>query len=190
MKLFLYATSLLLLTMFCTLYPLPAQAAEDDQVKGQWLKIPSFPADAVDMGFEQNDQGVTSYSRMTQDGMAVLVIERLKPLLKNDSPFTPEKARQFIAEVEEIPEKDISHDPSGDGLSEKYSYPVTAETYNTGANEDTRKNIDLYIFTDQWVFRVKFSFSIDFFEDFSAPDGGQLKKWIEGIEFVEYAAKG
>jgi hypothetical protein len=36
-----------------------------------------------------------------------------------------------------------------------YTYvPVANTVYTTGENEDTRANIDLFMFTDEWVFRV------------------------------------
>jgi hypothetical protein len=160
-----------------------AGAAEDDPVEGLWLQVPDFPADAVDMGFSQNDEGVVAYSRMTPDGMAVLVIERLKSTGEDGETVTPEGIPAFVAWIESIPESAVEASEDGE-LAALLSYPVVGAEYMTGENEDTRINRDLYVFTDGWLFRVKASLSADFAEDFvDGPDGGELGRWLRGMRF-------
>jgi hypothetical protein len=155
---------------------------EDDAVEGLWLEIPKFPKDAEVIDFAQNEDGVAALSRMIDDGLLVLVVERLKNAMDDGEDFTADKVGKFVAEIEELGEDDVDVTENEEEFAELYSYPVASATYITGENEDTRNNLDLYMFTDKWVFRVKVSISADHMENYGGEDGGKLKEWFYNMK--------
>jgi hypothetical protein len=176
----LFWVFILLLSQFLT-----AAARADDfsmRVSGLWLEIHDFPRDAVDMGFEQNDKGVTSYSRIIDDGNLALVIERLDKTITDGTAFTSDKVSDFVALAEDIDPKSVTVTENDPKMAALYSYPVAAAQYKTGINEDIRDNYDLYMFTSDWVFRIKFSISQDAAASYGDMNKGKIKDWLNSIK--------
>jgi hypothetical protein len=154
---------------------------EDDAVEGLCLEIPKFPKDAEVIDFAQNEDGVVAYTRMIDDGCLVLVVERLKNVMDDGEDFTAGKVGKFVAEIEELGEDDVDVTENEEEFAELYSYPVASATYTTGENEDTRGNFDLYMFTDEWVFRIKVSISADYMENYGG-ESGKIKDWLYNMK--------
>jgi hypothetical protein len=129
---------------------------DDSAVKGLWLEVPKFPKDAKVSGFTQNDHGVATYSRTIDDGALALIVQRLMNRWDGED-LTADKVRKVTAELMGIQEDAIDVTENEEELAELYSYPVASTTYSMGEGEDARKNLDLYLFTDNWVFRVTLS---------------------------------
>jgi hypothetical protein len=161
------------------------KGAEDDAVKGLWLMAPAFPAEAADMGFEQNGAGVAAYTRIIPENGAVFVIERMENQDGSGNPVTEESLPAMIAGFESIDPGSITIEPESD-VADLLSYPAAMALYETGESEDTRIIRDLYVFTDQWLFRVKAVFPADWAEEYlEGPNGGQYRKWLRSLAFRE-----
>lgn len=136
------------------------EGAPDKAVEGLWIEVSNFPAESEIRGFEMNDEGVASYTRTLDEGTIALVVERL-PMENDGKTITPEMIGALVAEFEGIAEDTIEVTPSIEEYSKLYSYPVAGAEFMTGEGEDSRANIDMYIFTDKWLFRIHVSMLAD-----------------------------
>jgi hypothetical protein len=171
---FLVTTAMLAVSV----YAAPVFADDSDEsVKGLWIEVPHLPEDAEAVDFQMNDEGVAAFTRIIDGGVAALAVERLKP---DEIGFSPEAAAEFVAETEGIDAGDVTAEALDD-LAEKYTYPVIGAGYTTGENEDTRQNVDIYIFTDQWVFRLHTSIAIDYAEEYME----KVEDWFSNLKFRE-----
>ena len=151
----------------------------DDSVEGLWLEVPGFPKNAEVSHFRIDDEGVVFYMRVLEEGAVVLAVERLKNVMGDGSAFTMDKVAKFVAGLENMEEDDIDVDENPDELTAifKNKYPVAAATYTTG-EEETRMEADIFIFTDDWVFRVDFSIASESAEKY-AP---QIEGWCNSMK--------
>ena len=76
---------------------------------------------------------------------------------------------------------DVAISTDLDNFAELYTYPVAGAEYQTGENEDTRDCVDLYIFTDSWLFRIHVSVAADYTDDYKDMVG----EWLTHLELVE-----
>ena len=81
------------------------------------------------------------------------------------------KERMGAIEVEENAEE----------LSAHFSYPCAVATYDMGWNEDTRKCVNLFIFTDEYCFWAEASAPIDMYEDYE----DKFVEWFAGLELAD-----
>jgi hypothetical protein len=152
-------------------------AAEPDaEVKGLWLRIPNFPRDAEVTEFEADDDGEARYTRTIDGGLLTLGILRSP---NPDGEITPELVKESIAES--AGDKDnIAFDTMAEEISEMLSYPCVTAEYETGKDEDTKRVADVAVFTDGFVFVVRFEVAADSFGDYS----GRTEGWLNNIQFV------
>ncbi|MDI9370724.1 MAG: hypothetical protein GX181_05415 [Synergistaceae bacterium] len=153
----------------------------DEDVKGLWIAVYGLPANTVDVDFQMNDEGVASYTRLIDDGIVALVVERLPVENDEGELVTPENLAALVALFEDIEEDDIDISADLDGFAELYTYPVAGAEYQTGENEDTRDCVDLFIFTDSWLFRVHVVVAADFTDEYKEMVG----EWLTHLELVE-----
>ena len=156
------------------------EGAHDKAVEGLWIEVPNFPAENEFRGFEMNDEGVASYTRTLDEGAIALVVERL-PMENDGKPVTPDMIGALVAEFEGIAEDTIEVTPSVEEYTKLYSYPVAGAEFKTGENEDTRQNIDLFIFTDQWLFRIHVSMMADAADKYEE----QVMDWFANLKMRE-----
>ncbi len=153
----------------------------DEAVKGLWIEVPGFPAEGEVVDFQMNDEGVASYTRTLDGGALALVVERLHAADDAGELTTPDDIGAFVAAFEGIEEDTIHVSPSLDEIAKLYSYPVAGAEFTTGANEDLRKNLDLFIFTDQWLFRIHVSVMADSAENYEK----QIEEWFTTLKMRE-----
>ncbi len=153
----------------------------DEAVEGLWIKVYGLPENTCDVDFQMNDEGVASYTRLIDDGLVALVVERL-PVENDDGELvTPENLGALVALFEGIDEDDVDISTDLDNFAELYTYPVAGAEYQTGENEDTRDCVDLFLFTDSWLFRIHVSAAADFTDDYKDMVG----EWLTNLELVE-----
>ncbi len=153
----------------------------DGDIEGLWIEVKGLPENTVDVDFQMNDEGVAAYTRLIDDGLVALVIERLPTENDDGEPITPDNLAALVASFEDIDEADINISSNLDNLAELYTYPVAGADYQTGENEDTRDCVDLFIFTDPWLFRVHVLVAADYTEDYEEMVG----EWLTNLEIVE-----
>ncbi|MGI6784921.1 MAG: hypothetical protein ACOX5A_12075 [Aminivibrio sp.] len=158
-----------------------AEEEGDGAVKGLWVEVGGLPENVVDLDFQMNDEGVASYTRMIDDGTAILVVERLPVENDEGETVTAENLAALIASFEGIEEKGVNVTSDMENFSKLYSYPVCGADYVTGDNEDARDNVDLFIFTDSWLFRIHIAISADFSEEYEEMAG----EWLTNLKLVE-----
>lgn len=173
----------LLLALAAVLAPVSPLWAEegDGEVKGLWIEINGLPESTFDVDFQMNDEGVASYTRMIDDGLVALVVERLPVENDEGEMITPDNLAALVASFEGIEEDGIAVTADMDNFAELFTYPVAGVDYVTGDNEDARDNADLFIFTDSWLFRIHIVVGADFTEDYEEMIGG----WLTNIKLVE-----
>ena len=161
-------------------------AAPDANVKGLWLRAQAFPADeekveVLDFTDDQ-ETGEVTYTR-SLDGMVTFEIRRQKI---EDSELQMPKDVEDLIEMrvnnDDIDEKfleenrgSIDVDTDASEFAEFFTYPCATAKYITGANEDTRQNASLFIFTDRYSFEVAVSMAADSVEDYEEAVRGWLK---------------
>ncbi|NLB83846.1 MAG: hypothetical protein GX791_06335 [Synergistaceae bacterium] len=156
------------------------EGAPDKAVEGLWIEVSTFPAEGEIRGFEMNDEGVASYTRTLDEGNIALVVERF-PMENNGKPVTPDTIGALVAEFEGIAEDKVEVTPSVEKYTKMYFYPVAGAKFLTGENEDKRKNVDLFIFTDQWLFRIHVSMMADAAEQYEE----QVMDWFSNLKMRE-----
>lgn len=171
-------------------------AAPDAGVKGLWLTAPAFPADPkkVEVLEFKDDQemGVVTYTR-SLDGMLTFEIRRQK--IEDSGLQTPEDVQDLIemrVNNDDIPEDvleenrgSIDVETNATEFAQRFTYPCATAEYMTGANEDTRKNVSLFIFTDIYCFEVAISLPADSVEEYSE----STRDWFKSLKLVEGPTK-
>lgn len=166
-------------------------AVAEPRPDGLWFSTPKLPADSELYDTQVNETtGNASFTYMIDSGLAFVVLERFESEEKGLGDIA-----DTVAEFESIDADTVNVVTSSDdstldkiasaaeaafgkeqaqALSENYSYPVAIAEYFTGDNEDSRKNTDLFIATDQWIFRVHIAISVDAEEDYR----GLVPGWL------------
>lgn len=170
-----------ILSMETERYDNEGQTSDDDAVEGLWIEVSKFPEEADPVAFDMNDEGVASFTRILKGGAVVLVVERLPVSNADGEPLTPENLGKLVADYEGIAEDEITITPSLDALAELYSYPVAGAEFTTGEGEDARNNIDVFLFTDPWLFRIHVSVAAVFMEEYEE----QIQEWLTNLKFRE-----
>ena len=187
---FILTLSLLLIAV-----ALPACAAEPDaKVKGLWLKCPTFPKDAEAVDFSEEaaswDDSLSDVSYMRSvDGLLFFEIRRqtIEESELQSPDDVPSLVEMWITndEIDEDAIKahmeDARIDTNAGEFAEIYTYPCAVAEYMTGQNEDTRKNMTLFLFTDVYCFVVEASVGADWVEDYEE----RIMGWFKGLELVD-----
>lgn len=170
-------------------------ALADPRPDGLWFSVPQLPADSELLDSEIDaDTGNAALTYMIDAGLAILVLERFVPGEEDGLDRIAGMVGEFegidpgavnvitssddasldrpVAEAEPVFGKEQAQ-----AIATAYSYPVAIAEYFTGENEDTRKNADLFIATNQWIFRVRAAISADSVEDYE----GMLPGWLGGM---------
>lgn len=166
-------------------------AVAEPRPDGLWFSTPKLPADSELYDTQVSETtGNASFTYMIDSGLAVVVLERFESEGEG-----LDSIAGIVAEFESIDADTVNVVTSSDdstldkiasaaeavlgkeqaqALSENYSYPVAIAEYFTGENEDSRKNTDLFITTDQWIFRVHIVIPVDSEEDYR----GLILGWL------------
>ena len=160
-----------------------AFAAEPDaQVKGLWLRSPSFPKDAEVVKFEDNkDMDMVTYTRSV-DGLLTFSIRR-QPIEGSElqHPDDVPGLIEMWTNNDDTMRRVQIDTHAGVVLSELYTYPCAFVGYVTGRNEDMRENMGIFIFTDRYCFVVEASVAADWAMDYQE----RIMEWLATLEFVE-----
>ena len=81
----------------------------------------------------------------------------------------------------DINRKSIDVETDASNFAERLTYPCATAEYTTGANEDTRRNASLFIFTDIYCFEVSVSIAADAYEEYQTDS----LEWFESVQLVE-----
>lgn len=171
-------------------------AAPDANVKGLWLKASAFPTDPkkVEVLKFEDDQktGEVTYIR-SLDGVVTLEIRRQK--IEGSELQGPEDVEGLIemrVNNDDINEKileenrgSINVNTDAAEFAKRLTYPCATAEYLTGANEDTRKNVSLFIFTDLYCFEVAISLPTDAADEYAE----STREWFKSLKLVEGTAK-
>jgi hypothetical protein len=183
------------LALAFSLFAAPIWAADDDKVKGLWLEIPGLPeASSTSFNVQAGGEGEAYYERTIEDGMVVLSIERIYAEDRNGDMRVPADAGKLTVSFNslryeiEVAEGDIDVTESIEELAKIYSYPVAGTVYITGENEDIRGNQDIFIFTDEWIFRIHTVIAPDYAND---PDNEvKMKNWLMNLKIIDRDSSG
>ncbi len=170
------------------LFAAPVQAG-DGKVKGLWLEIPGLPeASSTTFNIQSDGEGEAYFERDFDGGILKVSIERIYAEDRNGEAFTPDDTGKLVVKLQslrkdiEIHPEDVEITESVEELEEIYSHPVATALYTTGEDEDMRGNQDIFIFTDEWIFRVHLSLAANRMEDY---DADEMKDWFENMKFVD-----
>ncbi len=163
--------------------------AGDSKVKGLWLEIPGLPeASSTSFNVQSGGEGEAYFERNFDGGIVKISIERVYSEDRNGDALVPGDTGKLTVKLESLREnmeialEDIEITESVENLEEIYSYPVATAVYATGEGEYMRENQDIFIFTDEWIFRIHLSFMPDCLEDY---DGDEMRGWIENMRMVD-----
>jgi hypothetical protein len=140
-----------------------AAAVNDASVRGLWIEIPGVPeADSAVFNGQPSGEGEAYFERtMNDDRLLAVSIERIYAKDRDSgatlTPGDTGKLTVRLAALREgitLKEDDINVTESIGELAELYTYPTSGSYY---VSEDMKVNADLFIFTDEWVFRVHFA---------------------------------
>jgi len=150
------------------------ESSDNNYATGLTLVVPVLTDNVETVDSRFNDDG-TYREELLFDGMVGIVTERVSGVEYSED--------AVIAQISGLDGEDISNVSieQDDAVSEQLSYPAWLVTYETGENEDTRQNVDVYIQTDGWDFRFHTSTPIDAFADYSE----NIEYWIESLGFFE-----
>jgi hypothetical protein len=184
-----FAVNFVILVLGLTLAALPARAADDSKVKGLWIEIPGLP-EASDSSFnvQSGGEGEAYFERIMDSRSLKISVERISSENRDGDILLPSDTGELTVRLEllrenqEISLDDIEITESVDELAKIYTYPVSAAVYTTKDYEITRGNQDIFIFTDQWIFRIHFSINAERIDDY---DAEQMKSWFENMKLVE-----
>ena len=162
--------------------------ADDGKVKGLWIEIPGLPeARSTSFNVQSDGEGEAYFEQDFDDGLKIS-IERIYAEDRNGEALTPGDTGKLVVKLQrlrkdiEIDLDDVEITESVEELEEIYSYPVATALYTTGEAEDMRGNQDIFIFTDEWIFRVHLSLAADRMEDY---DADEMKDWFENMKIVD-----
>lgn len=155
----------------------PPAITSDDEIKnaGLWLGVDNFPDKAILMDSQMNYAGAAAQTYSLDDGLLLLVIERL-PAVAADM----QAVKEAIAEYQGIAAANISISLD-ETLSAQYTYPIYLLSYQTGSNEDLKYHFELYMQTDEWDFRVQAAVSADAAGEYRE----DIDSWFRNIEFTQ-----
>ncbi|MDI9370979.1 MAG: hypothetical protein GX181_06450 [Synergistaceae bacterium] len=166
----------------------PVQA-DDGRVKGLWIEIPGLPeACSTSFNVQSGGEGEAYFERNFDGGILKISIDRIYSEDRDGEALTPSDTGslvvmlQSLREFIEMDSDDIDVTEFVEELEEVYSYPVSAALYTTGEDEDMRGNQDIFIFTEEWIFRVHISLAVDHMDDY---DADALKEWLENMEIFD-----
>ncbi len=152
----------------------PAPSDTDEGIKGLVLIVPVLTDNVETVKNTKNEDG--SYQEeLLFDAMVSVVTERVARIEYSDEAIAKQINKLNGMDASDIIIK------KDDAVSTKLSYPAWRITYTTGANEDTRKNVDIYIQTDDWDFRLHTSTPIDSVDDYSE----NIETWIESLDLFD-----
>ncbi len=162
--------------------------ADDGKVKGLWIEIPGLPeARSTSFNIQSDGEGEAYFEQDFNGGLKIS-IERIYAENRYGEALTPDDTGKLVVKLQSL-RKDIEIDPddveiteSVEALEEIYSHPVATARYTTGEDGDMRGNQDIFIFTDEWIFRVHLSLVADRMEDY---DAEEMKDWFENMKFVD-----
>ena len=146
----------------------------EESGNGLWLSIPSVESEGTLMRSEENAQGVRADTYF-YDGLVAIVIERLLP----GSGDTLESIVARTASWENVSEEEIATEVD-DVTAGQLGHPSYRLFYTTGGNEDTRWNMDLWVMTGPWDFRVHVVIPIDYDEEYAE----QVIHWFYEVELI------
>lgn len=149
-------------------------AATEEGIKGLVLVIPVLKDNVETVSNTDNEDG-TYREELLFDGMVTVVTERVARI-----DYSEEAIAKQINKLNGVDASDLVV-KKDDAISTKLSYPAWRITYTTGANEDTRSNVDIYIQTDEWDFRLHTSIPSDSFDDYL----DNIEAWIEAIDLFD-----
>lgn len=171
-------------------------AAPDANVKGLWLKAPAFPTDPKKVEVlefaDDQETGEVTYKR-SLNGVVTFEIRRQK--IEGSELQNPDDVEGLIemrVNNDDIDKKileenlgsiDVKTDAAE--FAKRFTYPCATAEYLTGANEDTRKNVSLFIFTDLYSFEVAISLPTDAAEEYAE----STREWVKSLRLTEGAAK-
>ena len=112
---------------------------------------------------ENNDDGTYYYEDITSDGITVIT-NMSSPNSQRDGQDMDAYAINFVCA---LIDNDARVDDSviDDALTEKFTYPVYKATWESGANEDTKKATGVVVLTDLYTYYYGFACPIDFYEE-------------------------
>ena len=163
------------------------------QVKGLWLKCPSFPEDAEVVEFiggapwDDNLSQVV-YTRSV-DGLLTFRISRWPAEGAGlQRPADVGSVVDMYVYNEDIDEdaieanlKTMKINENASEFAEILSYPCATAEYRTGQGKDARQNYVLFIFADDLRFSVGASVAPDLAEDYAE----RIMGWFKGLKFVD-----
>lgn len=150
-----------------------AQAAAPS-LAGPVLVVPVLKADLETISNDIRQDGTYREESLFQS-MVSIVCERCTSV-----EFSEDAIVEQIVNLTEVDLSEVTIEQDTP-TSNRLSFPAWRLTYTTGANEDTRKNVDIYIQTDGWDYRFHTSTPIDAFADYS----DFIEAWIESLELFD-----
>lgn len=163
--------------------------ADDGRVKGLWIEIPGLPeASSTSFNVQSGGEGEAYFERNFDGGILKISIDRIYSEGRDGETMTPSDTGSLVVMLQSLREfiemdpDDIDVTESVEELEEIYPYPVATAQYTTGEDEDMRGNQDIFIFTDEWIFRVHISLAADHMDDY---DADEMKEWLENMEILD-----
>ena len=148
---------------------------EDDKITGLVLAVPALPEDKLETIGSATNSDDTYRIEAIYDGIVHIYDERV---LKTDSDAASIAAKITSLNAVESTGIKVKKDSA---LSKKFTYPVWRVTYTTGANEDTRTNLDIYIQTDGMDYRFHTDTPSEGYNEYEA----QIETWIQSLSLQE-----
>jgi hypothetical protein len=109
------------------------------------------------------------------DSVIQIIDERVKRTQAN-----AESIAAQIDQLNAVPATDVKVTQDA-ALTKLLSYPAWRATYTTGANEDTRTNMDIYVQTDDMDFRFHTSTPSESYIEYKKT----IESWIQALEFTQ-----
>lgn len=147
-------------------------ATRPPEVDGLWLLLPGLPPDATRVSLQVADEGeITEIWKVSDD--VEVTVSREQPLEYGADAVrrSAEAAGGVSIQVEDFSGRFDS------GLS----YPALALSYVTPDGSTTRDNVELYLWTDPWTFRVHTTLPADQLDRYF----DQIVSWYTTAELSE-----
>ncbi|MDL2289752.1 hypothetical protein LJB83_03210, partial [Clostridia bacterium OttesenSCG-928-F22] len=145
-----------------------------NSARSLWLSIGMEDDINADLrSSDENDQGIRADTYM-YEGKVGIAIERLLPY--NSSMSVEKAALEQTASFEGISKSEIETEEST-----VQSYPACRLFYKTTSAGNTSWNMDLYIQTDQWDFRIHVVIPIELENDYA----DEVIRWFYAADFVQ-----
>lgn len=143
-------------------------------ITGLWVTL-NLPYETEDV-LEEYPDG-SAYLTTTIGGWMSHTIERMEPLaMGDDAMISAVVAMQGLQSADELGQ--VRVDPIDvPGMS----YPVYQVSYETGSGSDTFQNVDAFVYTDSWTFRVHFEgHEAEMSEMYT-----DVESWLQTMELVD-----